>query len=159
MPSKRIVIDANILVRAVLGIRVRELIERYCGSVGFYVAEANVEEAVQYLGALTAKRGMQEDAWRESLTAVMTAVQIIPQAELTAAEPAARARIGQRAPSRLAGCRWSASTRLPSVDGGRRLFWLRRRDVDHGDGRDLSVRGVTQTKGRTLYDERPIRWL
>jgi predicted nucleic acid-binding protein len=30
--SKRIVIDANILVRAVLGVRVRELIERYCDS-------------------------------------------------------------------------------------------------------------------------------
>ena len=48
MQSRRLVIDANILVRAVLGVRVRELIERYCESVGFYVAESNVGEAMQY---------------------------------------------------------------------------------------------------------------
>jgi hypothetical protein len=46
VPSRRIVIDANILLRAVLGIRVRELIERYCDSTAFYVAESNVEEAI-----------------------------------------------------------------------------------------------------------------
>ena len=52
MQSKRLVIDANILIRAVLGIRAREIIERYCESAAFYVAEANFEEAVQYLAGL-----------------------------------------------------------------------------------------------------------
>ena len=99
MQSKRIVIDANILVRAVLGVRVRELIERYCDSVAFYVAESNLEEAMNYLAELTPKRGIREDVWQESLAGIMAAVQIIPQVELTAAEAEARARIGQRDPA------------------------------------------------------------
>lgn len=99
MQSRRIVIDANILVRAVLGIRVRELIERYCDSTAFYVAESNVEEAMQYLGELTSKRGIREEIWQESFAGIMAAVQIIPQVELATAEAEAMARIGQRDPA------------------------------------------------------------
>ena len=99
MQSKRIVIDANILVRAVLGVRVRELIERYCDSTAFFVAESNVEEAMQYLAELTSKRSIREEIWQESLNGIMAAVQIIPQVELTAAEAEAKARVGQRDPA------------------------------------------------------------
>lgn len=45
MQGRRLILDANILVRAVLGVRVRELIERYCESAAFYVAESNVERS------------------------------------------------------------------------------------------------------------------
>ena len=99
MQSRRLVIDANILVRAVLGVRVRELIEHYCESAAFYVAESNVEEAMEYLAELAPRRGIREEAWRAALTSVMTAVQIIPQMELAAAETEAMARIGQRDPA------------------------------------------------------------
>ncbi len=96
MQSRRLVIDANILIRAVLGIRVRGIIERYCESAAFYVAEANFEEAVQYLAELAPRRGIREDVWRESLNTVMAAVQIIRHEELASAESEARARIGAR---------------------------------------------------------------
>ena len=99
MQSKCIVIDANILVRAVLGVRARELIERYCDSAAFYVAESNVEEAMQYLAELAPRRGIREEVWRESLAAIMVAVQIIPQQELMAVEAEATARIGKRDPN------------------------------------------------------------
>ncbi|MCC7485338.1 MAG: nucleotide-binding protein [Burkholderiales bacterium] len=99
MQSKRLVIDANILVRAVLGVRVRQLIERYCESAAFYVAESNVEEAMEYLADLAPRRGIPEQVWQASLTAIMTAVQIIPQVELAAAELQAMARIGKRDPA------------------------------------------------------------
>lgn len=99
MQSRRLVIDANILVRAVLGVRVRDLIERYCESAAFYVAESNLEEAMQFLAELAPRRGIREEVWRESLAAVMAAVQIIPQVELAAAEAEAMARIGQRDPA------------------------------------------------------------
>lgn len=56
MQSRRLVIDANILVRAVLGVRVRALIGGYCESVAFYVAESNVEEAIEYLAQLAPRR-------------------------------------------------------------------------------------------------------
>jgi hypothetical protein len=60
--SRRLIIDANILIRAVLGVRVRELIERYCESVAFYVAESNAEEAMQYLAELAPRRGIGDMA-------------------------------------------------------------------------------------------------
>ena len=81
-----------------LGVRVRELIESYCESVAFYVAEWNVEEAMQYLAELAPKRGLADATWQEALTSIMTAVQIIPQVELDAAKGNAMARIGQRDP-------------------------------------------------------------
>ena len=49
MQHKRLVIDANILIRAVFGQRVRLLIAETCGNVAFYVAEANYDEAEHYL--------------------------------------------------------------------------------------------------------------
>jgi predicted nucleic acid-binding protein len=45
MPSKALVIDANILVRAVLRRRVREVIETYAGQVSFFVPEVAYAEA------------------------------------------------------------------------------------------------------------------
>jgi hypothetical protein len=45
MQHKRLVLDANILIRAVLGRRVRQLIADGCQDVAFYVAEANYDEA------------------------------------------------------------------------------------------------------------------
>lgn len=99
MQSRRLIIDANILVRAVLGVHVRALIERYCESAAFYVAESNVEEALQYLAELAPRRGIPEEVWRASLAGIMAAVQIIPQVELAAAEAEAMARIGKRDPA------------------------------------------------------------
>jgi hypothetical protein len=40
MPSKALVVDANILVRAVLGRRVRDVIAANAGNVSFFVPEA-----------------------------------------------------------------------------------------------------------------------
>ena len=94
MQNRRLVVDANILIRAVLGVRVRELIAGYCESVAFYVAE----EAMQYLAELAPRRGIPDDIWRTALTTIMAAVQIIPQVELAAAEREAMARIGHRDP-------------------------------------------------------------
>ena len=57
MPSRALVLDANILVRAVLGKRVRGVIEAYAGNVSFFVAEAAYQEAEEHLATLVAKRG------------------------------------------------------------------------------------------------------
>lgn len=53
-----IVIDANILIRAVLGRRVRHLIETYSEKrIRFYAPETVFTEAEKYLPVLLAKRG------------------------------------------------------------------------------------------------------
>jgi len=55
--GSRSLIDANILVRAVLGKRVREVIGTYAGQASFFVPETVVAEAEEHLPALVARRG------------------------------------------------------------------------------------------------------
>jgi predicted nucleic acid-binding protein len=57
MPSKALVLDANILVRAVLGKRVRDVIEMYAGQVSFFVPEVAYAEAEEHLPAVVVKHG------------------------------------------------------------------------------------------------------
>ena len=61
MPSRALVVDANILVRAVLGRRVRKVIETYAGQVSFFVPEVAYAEAEEHLPALVIKRGGDPD--------------------------------------------------------------------------------------------------
>ncbi len=96
MQHKRLVLDANILIRAVLGTRVRQLIADASQDVAFYVAEANYDEAEHYLAELAPARGITESVWRASLESLMTAVQLVGQGELTLMEQEARARIALR---------------------------------------------------------------
>ena len=56
-----IVLDANILIRAVLGRRVRQLVETYAErGVRFYAPDVAFEDAERYLPALLKKRGKSE---------------------------------------------------------------------------------------------------
>ncbi|PYX49532.1 MAG: nucleotide-binding protein, partial [Acidobacteria bacterium] len=53
-----IVLDANILIRAILGRRVRQLIETYASQgVRFFAPEVAFDDAETYLPALLQKRG------------------------------------------------------------------------------------------------------
>jgi len=96
--SKRLVLDANILIRAVLGARVRSLIEAHCERVAFFVASESLGEAEKYLGEIAAERGIAAAIWREALARVMATVQTIPLDGLEPAEVEARARIAVRDP-------------------------------------------------------------
>jgi predicted nucleic acid-binding protein len=53
-----IVLDANILIRAVMGHRVRQLLDTYENhGIRFYVPDVAFADAEKYLPALLAKRG------------------------------------------------------------------------------------------------------
>lgn len=54
MERKALVLDANILIRAVLGQRVRRVLEAHAESTSFFVPQA---EAEGHLAALVVKRG------------------------------------------------------------------------------------------------------
>jgi predicted nucleic acid-binding protein len=58
MSNKAIVLDANILIRAVLGKRVRELIVDNAESVQFFAPDVAYADARKYLPALLEKRGV-----------------------------------------------------------------------------------------------------
>lgn len=57
MPKRALVVDANILLRAVLGKRVREIIETYAPTVSFFVPEAAFHEAEEHLTTIVIKHG------------------------------------------------------------------------------------------------------
>jgi predicted nucleic acid-binding protein len=54
--QKRLVIDANILLRAVFGTRVRSLLETYEDSVLFFTSEICFLDARKYIPSIAAKR-------------------------------------------------------------------------------------------------------
>jgi PIN domain len=54
--QKRLVIDANILLRAVFGTRVRSLLEIYEDSVLFFTPEICFLDARKYIPSIAAKR-------------------------------------------------------------------------------------------------------
>ena len=62
MTGKAIVLDANILIRAVLGKRVRELILDHSQTVKFFAPDIAYADARKYLPALLKKRGVDASA-------------------------------------------------------------------------------------------------
>ena len=75
MSSKAIVLDANILIRAVLGRRVRELIVANAGTVQFFAPDVSYADARKYLPALLEKRGVNSEAAMTVLGALESVVQ------------------------------------------------------------------------------------
>lgn len=61
MSEKSIVLDANILIRAVLGRRVRGLILDNALNVGFFAPDVAYADARKYLPPLLSKRGISGD--------------------------------------------------------------------------------------------------
>ena len=73
MSDRAIVLDANILIRAVLGKRVRELIADNAGRVQFFSPDIAYADARKYLPSLLEKRGIDS----ESAMAVLNALETI----------------------------------------------------------------------------------
>ena len=98
MANKRLVIDANIVIRAIFGNRVRVLIERHCEMTAFYIAETNLEEAIFYTAEIAAKRGIAESVRLAALDSLMTMIQVIPDDDLQQSRERATKRIEHRDP-------------------------------------------------------------
>lgn len=90
---KRLVVDANILIRGCLGMRVRSLIASDSDRVDFFVAKANAAEAADYIAALARKRGLDEKVCRETLLTLMRIVQLVENNVLESVRQEALARI------------------------------------------------------------------
>ncbi len=98
MPNKALVVDANILVRAVLGKRVREVIETYCEKVTFFVPEAAYAEAEEHLPRLVIQRGGDPEKALALLRALTHLVELIGSDVYGGFEAEALERLGQRDP-------------------------------------------------------------
>jgi len=98
MPSRALVVDANILVRAVLGNRVRGVIEAYAEDVSFFVPEVAFAEAEEHLPALVIKRGNDPGQALAFLHTLGRLVETIGSDVYGEFEAEARERLGQRDP-------------------------------------------------------------
>jgi predicted nucleic acid-binding protein len=97
--AKRLVLDAHILMRAVLGTRVAQLISDYVTAVTFLTAEEACKDAATYLPEICANRGLEEAATQaalKKLDALRRLIRVIPPAVFAHQETAARERLQGR---------------------------------------------------------------
>lgn len=96
MSRKALVLDANILIRAVLGQKVRNLIIAYAGQIDFFAPTVCFDDARKYLPDLLSKRNLATDAALQVLDALNPLVQRVEPEWLEAFETQARLRLRQR---------------------------------------------------------------
>lgn len=92
-----IVLDANILIRAVLGKRVRQLLETYAAhGIRFYSPEVAYGDAEKYLPALLIKRGKPNDDVPATLAYLQSLIEPIGAETYSLFEADARQRLRGR---------------------------------------------------------------
>ena len=96
MSGKTIVLDANILIRAVLGKRVRQQILDNAATVKFFAPDVAYSDARKYLPALLRKRGVDPAAAVSVLIGLESIVQPIDAELYEAAQEQALQRIAVR---------------------------------------------------------------
>lgn len=95
---KRLVLDANILLRAVFGMRVRTLIEDWEDAVDFYSPDVCFDDAREYIPDIVGRRGFDLLMTLAVLQQIATVVQVIGRNLYEQYEKPARSRISQRHP-------------------------------------------------------------
>lgn len=101
MTARAIVLDANILVRAVLGTRVSELLAAHAAQVTFLAPAIAFDEAREHLPTVLAKRGKSAQAIQVALEKLETLARVIvpvPAESYLTFKDRALARIGPRDP-------------------------------------------------------------
>lgn len=96
MTSKMIIVDANILMRAVLGVRVLELIMEFTPTTQFFAPAICFDDARYYLPSILTKRGVDVSLAMRVLGELEKSFQIIQEDELHSLEKIARTRLRQR---------------------------------------------------------------
>ena len=96
--SKALILDANILIRAVLGSSVRNLLLNHRERVGFFAPETAFAEAREHLPCIVARRGGDADLVIEALRLLEEIVLPISADAYEDFEAVARARIERRDP-------------------------------------------------------------
>lgn len=98
MKSRRIVLDANILIRAVLGKRVPKLVESYATEVRFAAPVTAFDEALRHLPTIAERRGWDPAPLIDSVGKLRHVVEPVELAVIIPFKEAALARIGSRDP-------------------------------------------------------------
>ncbi len=95
---KALVLDANILIRAVLGSKVRDLIFANAHRVNFFVPSVCLADAQKYIPEILQERGINPGPAVEVLNGIVQYVQIIEEEWLEDFVAIAKARMQSRDP-------------------------------------------------------------
>jgi predicted nucleic acid-binding protein len=91
-----LVLDANILLRAVFGTRVRLLLEKYEDSVTFYTPDVCFEEARSYIPDVAKRKGTDPSIGLAVLEELGRLITIVDRSLYQDCEALARERVGRR---------------------------------------------------------------
>jgi predicted nucleic acid-binding protein len=137
MASRALVLDANILIRGVLGNRVRRILEKYADSASFFIPESAYAEAEEHLAALVTKRGGDAARGHIMLRAVIALGDLVTTDLYGGYEAEARKRLGARDPEDWPILASSLALGCPIWTEDYRLLWMRRCDLDFQSRRDF----------------------
>ncbi len=91
-----LVLDANVMLRAVLGTRVRSLMERYAQDVALVIPSYCVAEVHEYLPSLCARRNWDPAPTFHLLDTLLALVKVVESGFYADFEEEAKRRIGSR---------------------------------------------------------------
>ena len=97
-PRKGLVLDANVLMRAALGRRVRELLKRYEDVATFYSPDVCFADARHYVAQVLEKRGLNPESGLNVLAQLSDLVETVDLSLYADYERLARERIEIRDP-------------------------------------------------------------
>lgn len=95
-PRKGLVLDANILIRAVFGIRVRQILEKYEDVAASYSPDVCFAEAERYIPDVAKRRGLDSTLAQAILEHVSRIVVLVDKSLYEGHEKLARERIDRR---------------------------------------------------------------
>ena len=97
-PHKGLVLDANILLRAVFGVRVRQILETYEDVAAFYCPDECFSDAKRYIPELTKRRRVDSKLAQSMLEHISRIVEPVDKSRYEGHEKLARERIERRDP-------------------------------------------------------------
>lgn len=93
-----LILDANILLRAIFGRRVRQLLEKYEDEARFYTPDGCFQDAQRYVPIVSKDRGFDADLGLSVLDQLARVVERVDRSLYEEYESSARARIELRDP-------------------------------------------------------------
>jgi hypothetical protein len=147
---KGLVLDANILIRAVFGQRVRQILEAYENVAIFCSPDVCFQDARKYIPNLSARRGFDSSVGLSVLEEIGRVVEPVDRSLYEDFENLARERVLTRDPEDWPIVAAALLLEFPDLDRRSGFLWQRCRYLDHGQSRVVSTLN-RETKYRTAF--------
>jgi predicted nucleic acid-binding protein len=120
--TKGLVLDANILLRAVFGKRVRQILEKYENEARFYTPDVCFRDARKYIPVISRDRRFDTNLGLSVLGHVGRVIEQVDRSIYEGHENVARERLAFEGSRRLAGGRDGSAVGSTDLDRGSGFF-------------------------------------